>query len=108
MKKLIKYYIYGVKCWNTGYGSLVGRFAGIINLSLLISTFLLVKGIDMSIITTITLGIILVVGLLVLGHIYIRIGFLKAETASNFVENPPLVEMAERIKRIEEKMDKLF
>ena len=34
-------------------------------------------------------------------------GLLKAEAASNFIENPQQLEMYHRIQRIEDKLDKM-
>lgn len=97
-----------IKCWNTGYGAIFGRFYGIINLALLASTYLLVKGFELSFTQSIIVGIIMVVVLLVSGWTYLKYGFQKAEYSSNFEEQPELADMYRRIKRIEDKIDKVL
>ena len=41
-----KFYADIMKYYGTGYGAILGRFSGIINLALLGSTYLLVKGLN--------------------------------------------------------------
>ena len=102
-----KFYGWGCKVWNAGYGLAVSKFYGIINLGLLISTYLTIKGFEVSFIETIIIGVIGVSSIFCIGLFVVKFGLLKAETASNFVENPYLMEMHDRLKRIENKLDKL-
>ena len=54
---------------------------------------------------SIVVGIGLLIFILVSGFIYIKLGMLKAETASIFLENPQQVEMYHQLQRIEKKLD---
>jgi len=97
-----------IKCWNTGYGTILGRFYGVINLALLASTYLLVKGFELSFTESIAAGIALVVVILVCGFVYLKYGFQKAEFSSNFIEQPEMSDMYHRIQRIEKKLDAIL
>ena len=96
-----------MKFYGTGYGSILGRFSGIINLSLLGSVFLMNKGFELSFIETIIIGIGLLTFILISGFFYIKFGLQKAEAATQFLENPQLDEMYHRVQRMEEKIDRL-
>ena len=100
--------LYGdvMKIYTSGYNFVLGRFYGIVNLALLASTFLMVKGIDVGFTETIAVGVLAVIGLMVVGWFYLKLGLVKAESQSNFVENPQNMEMLYRLRRIEEKLDK--
>ena len=89
-----------IKCWNTGYGAVLGRFSGVINLALLASTYLLVKGFELSFIQSIFVGVALIAVILVSGFIYLRTGFQKAEFSSNFAEQPEMMQMKRDIEEI--------
>lgn len=101
--------LYGdiMKIYTSGYNFVLGRFYGIVNLALLSSTFLMVKGIDIGFIETVLVGVVSIIGLMLVGVVYLRLGLVKAEAQSNFLENPQNMEMLVRIRRIEEKLDKL-
>ena len=99
-----KTYGWGCKIWSAGYGLVVSKFYGVVNLGLLISTYLMVKGFEVNFIETIIIGVLGVSFIFVTGLFVVKFGLLKAETSSNFVENPYLFEMYERLKRIEEKL----
>lgn len=101
--------LYGWSCktWNAGYGLVISKFYGVINLGLLISTYLMVKGFEISLTETIIIGVTGVGFIFLTGLFVVKFGLLKAEASSNFVENPQLFEMYERLKRIEEKLDGL-
>lgn len=103
-----KFYADIMKYYGTGYGAILGRFSGIINLALLGSTYLLVKGFELSFMQSIVVGIALLVFILISGYVYIKLGMLKAETASIFLENPQQVEMYHQLQRIEAKLDKIL
>ena len=100
-------YGWGSKIWGAGYGFLVGKFYGIINLVLLVSTYLMVKGFHLGFIESILLGITAVGVIFVSGILYVRLGLLKAESSSNFVENPQLHEMYLRIQHIDNRLTKM-
>ena len=102
--------IYGwtMKMWGAGYGALIGKFYGIINLVLLVSTYLIVKGFQLGFIESIILGILAVAAIFISGIFYVRLGLLKAEASSTFIENPQQHEMYLRIQRIEKKLDELL
>jgi len=102
------FYANTIKCWNTGYGAILGRFSGVINLALLASTYLLVKGFELSFTESIIVGVGLIFAILVSGFLYLKYGFQKAEFSSNFSEQPELSDMYERIQRIEKKLDTLL
>ena len=96
-----------MKFYGVGYGSLLGRFQGIINLALLGSSFLILKGFELSFEQTIFFGVCLLVFILISGFVYIKMGLQKAEAVSAFVENPQLCEMHAGIQRIESRLNKL-
>lgn len=107
MKNWKQIYGWAAKCWTAGYGLIIARIYGIINLSLLASTYLIVKGFNFSFTETLIIGFIGVVGIFLSGVFAVKAGLLKAEASSNFHENPQSVEMYERLQRIEAKLDKL-
>ena len=98
--------LYGdvMKVYTSGYNFVLGRFYGIVNLALLASTFLMVKGIDVGFVETVAVGVLAVVGLMVVGWFYLRLDLVKAETKSNFLENPQQMEMYYRLQRVEESL----
>jgi len=102
------FYANTIKCWNTGYGAILGRFSGVINLALLASTYLLVKGFELSFTESIAVGIGLIVAILASGFLYLKYGFQKAEFSSNFSEQPEMADMYHRIQRIEKKLDAIL
>jgi len=89
-----------IKCWNTGYGAILGRVSGVINLALLASTYLLVKGFELSFTQSVFAGVVLIAVILVSGFVYLRFGFQKAEASSNFIEQPELMQMKRDIEEI--------
>lgn len=97
-----------IKCWNTGYGAILGRFSGVLNLALLASTYLLVKGFELSFFQSIVVGVALIAAILISGFVYLKYGFQKAEFSSNFSEQPELADMYHRIQRIEKKLDAIL
>jgi uncharacterized membrane protein YciS (DUF1049 family) len=97
-----------IKCWNTGYGAILGRFSGVLNLALLASTYLLVKGFELSFTESVIVGVGLIITILASGFLYLKYGFQKAEFSSNFSEQPEIYEMYLRIKRMEKKLDMLL
>ena len=101
--------IYGwaMKTWGCGYGILVGKIYGIINLVLLVSTYMIVKGLPLGFIESLIIGIVGVSVIFISGIIFVKMGLLKAEADSNFIENPQQLEMYHRIQRIEDKLDKM-
>ena len=90
------------KHWGIGYGILIGRFYGIINFILLISVFLMNKGIEVSFIQTLVFGIVSCVIIFVSGLIYVKFDFQKAEFSSGFKEQPEMVKMKQDIEEIKE------
>ena len=99
--------LYGniMKTWGTGYGAVLGRFQGIINISLIGSTYLLTKGFELSFLQTVLFGIIVMVTIFVSGYIYLRLDLQKAEYSSNIKEQPELYEMHEKINEIYKEMN---
>jgi len=91
-----------VKTWNTGYGAGVGRFYGVINIILTASTFLIVKGFDLSFTQSIIFGLLLFVGIMLFGYFYIVMGFTKAEYSSNLKEQPEMIVLINDIKEIKD------
>lgn len=103
-----KFYADVMKYYGTGYGSLLGRFSGIINLALLASTYLLVKGFELSFTESVFAGVGILVFILISGYLYVKLGLLKAESASTFIENPQQFEMYQSVLRIEKKLDSIL
>lgn len=101
--------LYGdiMKIYTSGYNFILGRFYGIINLAMLASTYFIVKGFEVGFVETIIVGFLALIIIMVTGWVYLKLGLVKAETKSNFLENPQQMEMFYRLKRIEEKLDKL-
>lgn len=100
-------YGWGMKIWGCGYGILIGKIYGILNFVLLISTYFMVKGFEVSFIETIAVGFIAVAIIFIAGIVFVKIGLLKAEASSNFVENPQQVEMLESIRQIKKDLEEL-
>lgn len=107
MKDWKRVYGWAAKCWTAGYGLVIARVYGIINLSLLASTYLIVKGFNFGFMETVFVGLIGVGIIFASGIFAVKVGLLKAEAASNFHENPQSVEMYDRLVRIEEKLNKM-
>lgn len=89
-----------MKTYNTGYGAILGRFTGVLNLALLASTYLLVKGFELSFTESLFAGIGIVVVILISGFLYLWFGFQKAEASSAFAEQPELMQMKLDIEEI--------
>jgi uncharacterized membrane protein YciS (DUF1049 family) len=102
------FYGHVVKCYGVGYGAVLGRFSGIINLALLGSTYLLVKGFELSFIQSVLVGVGLLIVILVSGFLYLRAGLQKAEYSSLFLEQPEMYDMYHRLQRIEKKLDSIL
>jgi len=96
-----------IKCWNTGYGAVLGRWAGIVNLALLGSIYLLVKGFELSFTQTIFFIVFVFLSMSTIGFLYLKMGLQKQEFSSNFTEQPEFLEMYNRLRSIEEKIDKI-
>jgi hypothetical protein len=94
-------YAYIIKVWNTGYGAVLGRFSGVMNLFFTVATFFLVKGMDLSYTQTIILGIVVISTIMIAGFIYLKLGLQKAEFSSNFDEAPEWKDIRDRIIRID-------
>jgi len=96
-KSLRQWYGGIMKCYGTGYGMVLGRFQGILNLALIGSSYLLLKGYEPSMTETIGFGITAVLVILISGFIFLKLGLQKAEMGSLFMEQPQQKEMYERI-----------
>lgn len=96
-----------IKCWNTGYGVILGRFGGAANLFFTIASFLLLKGLNFSYTETILAAVVVFAALMILGFVYLKMNLQKAEFSSNFVEQPELHEMYLRVQRMEEMLKNL-
>jgi len=96
-KSLRQWYGGIMKCYGTGYGMVLGRFQGILNLALLGSSYLLLKGYEPSFTETVGFGISAVAIILISGFIFLKLGLQKAEMGSLFMEQPQQKEMYERI-----------
>ena len=101
--------LYGdtLKIYTSGYNFILGRFYGIVNLAMLASTYLIVQGYEIDFLTTTLVGIVAIIVIMITGYVYLKLGLVKAESKSNFVENPQNMEMLTRIRRIEEILIKL-
>ena len=96
-KSLRQWYGGIMKCYGTGYGMVLGRFQGILNLALIGSSYLLLKGYEPTMTETIGFGVAAVAIILVSGFIFLKLGLQKAEMGSLFMEQPQQKEMYERI-----------
>jgi len=98
--------IYGelMKIWGCGYGAVLGRFQGIINIALIGSTYLLAKGFELSFLETIGFGLAIIIFIFVSGFLYLKMDLQKAEYSSNIKEQPELKEMYDKINEIYDKM----
>lgn len=88
------------KHWGIGYGVIIGRFYGLVNFVLLLSTFLLAKGFEISFLETIIYGLVICAIVFILGVLYAKFDFQKAEFSQNFKEQPELVQMKKDIEEI--------
>jgi len=95
-------YANAIKVYNCGYGAVLGRFSGLLNLFFTVATFLLVKGFDLGFVETIIIFVVAFGGLMGMGYIYLRLDLQKSEFSSNFREQPELVQMHNDIKEIKE------
>jgi hypothetical protein len=96
-KSLKQWYGAGMKCYGAGYGLALGRVQGILNLALIGSSYLLLKGYEPSFTETIIFGIVAILSIFIIGAIFIKLGLQKAEMGSLFMEQPQQKEMYERI-----------
>ena len=96
-----------MKIYSCGYNFILGRFYGIINLSITVSTLLTVKGMEVGFSDTIILLGVALTGIMIFGLFFVKAGLMKAEAQANFIENPQQMEILSRIRRIEDKLDKL-
>jgi len=101
MRGLRKLYAEFIKVWNIGYSAGIGRFYGMINIILMASTFLIVKGFELSFTETIILAGVMFIFIISFGIVYVKFGFQKAEFSTQFKEQPELYEMSKRVERIE-------
>jgi hypothetical protein len=106
-KSLKQWYGGIMKCYGTGYGFVLGRFQGILNLALIGASYLLLKGYEPSMTETILFGISAVLIILVSGFIFLKLGLQKAEMGSLFMEQPQQKEMYERIQSIDERLKQM-
>jgi len=95
--KIRDFYGNMMKIYGCGYGLVLGRFQGIINIVLLGSSYLILKGYQPSFIETIAFGVIAITGIFISGYIFVKLGLQKAEMGSLFMEQPQQKEMYERI-----------
>ena len=96
-KSLKQWYGGIMKCYGSGYGMVLGRFQGILNLALIGSSYLLLKGYEPTITETVMFGVAVVFVILISGFIFLKLGLQKAEMGSLFMEQPQQKEMYERI-----------
>jgi hypothetical protein len=98
-----RFYADTLKVYNAGYGAILGRVSGVVNLALLASTYLLVKGFELSFTESILVGVAFIAFIMVSGFVYLQQGLTKAEFSSGFEEQPEMKQMKrdiEEIKRI--------
>jgi uncharacterized membrane protein YciS (DUF1049 family) len=97
-----KLYANIILVWNTGYGSVLGRFQGMINLTLLASTYMLAKGFELSFVESMIFGIGLIIFILICGFFYLKAGLSKSEFSVNVKQQPEMVQLFNDIKEIKE------
>ena len=95
-----------IKFWDSGYSKVLGRFYGMINFILIISTYLILRGIEINVFLSITLFLVMVVVIFILGIFYVKLGFLGAEQVALYQENPEFMELRKEIKDIKELLKK--
>jgi len=89
-----------IKTYNAGYGAVLGRFSGLLNLFFTVATFFLVKGLDLGFIETIIIFGIAFGGLMLLGFVYLKLDLQKSEFSSNFREQPEMLQILNDIAEI--------
>jgi len=89
-----------IKYWDAGYSKILGRFYGMINFILIGLTYLTLQGIIIDLPVILFLFISMIVLIFVLGVVYVKGGFLKAEQTALFLENPEFVELKKEVKEI--------
>ncbi len=94
--------LYGgiMKTWGIGYGAVLGRVQGIINISLIGSTYLIAKGFELSFFETIGFGVAIIVFIFVSGLIYLKLDLQKAEYSSFIKEQPEMLEIYNKVNAI--------
>ena len=97
-----KLYANIILVWNTGYGSVLGRFQGMINLVLLASTYLLAKGFELSVIESLSIGVALIIFIMAAGFLYLKAGLAKSEFSTNVRQQPEMVQLFNDVKEIKE------
>jgi len=100
-----RFYANAIKTYNAGYGAVLGRFSGLLNLFFTVATFFLVKGLDLGFFETIIIFIVVFSGLMGLGFTYLKLDLQKSEFSSNFKEQPELVQMFNDIKEIKKLLE---
>ena len=100
-----RFYANTIKTYNAGYGAILGRFSGLLNLFFTVATFLLVKGLDLGFIETIAVFIVVFSVLMGLGALYLKLDLQKSEFSANFKEQPELVQMFDDVKEIKRMLE---
>lgn len=96
-----------IKYWDAGYSKVLGRFYGMVNFILIASTWLIVQNITVDFLVTVILFIGMIIFVFILGIIYVKFGFLKAEQTALYQENPEFMALRQDIKNLELKLNEL-
>jgi len=91
-----------IKYWDAGYSKVLGRFYGMINFILIGLTYLTLQGIIIDFSIMLLLFIAMIILIFVLGIIYVKGNFLKAEQSALFLENPEFVDLKKEVLEIKE------
>jgi hypothetical protein len=91
-----------IKYWEAGYGKVLARFYSMLSFILMASTYLLVQGFQVGFMETFLVFLGMVVLVFVIGVIYVKTGFLKAEQGAFFNENPEFVSLRKELKEIKD------
>lgn len=93
-----------INFWEVGQGKVFGRINGVINFALLLSTWLIVAGVDVPKWFILVFIILMSIFFLVSGFMYIKLGLYNAEIKNYNRINPFQREVLERLDKIEKKM----
>jgi len=95
-----------IKYWEAGYGKVLARVYSMLSFILMASTYLLLQGFDIGFLAIPLIFLILVTIVFIIGFFYVKLGWLKAEQAAFFNENPELINIRQELKEIKELLKK--
>ena len=99
-KTLISYYTRVSQLFEAGYSKVLWRVNSVVQILLILNTFLILKGYDFGILEYILMAGGLIIVIFSVGYIYLKFGFFKADQRAIYSQNEIITNIEKEVQEI--------